>query len=71
MLEVASDADQRRLGVGAQLRWARAKCRQRRLNLLDESDGLADGQDVLPLLVSNSAQQILSVQVSWTKGRCH
>ena len=31
MLEVASDADQRRLGVGAQLRRARAKCRQRRL----------------------------------------
>src|SRR5260370_6405533 len=31
MLEVASGAGQRRLGVGAQLRWARAKCRQRRL----------------------------------------
>ena len=31
MLKVASDADQRRLGVGAQLRWVRAKCRQRRL----------------------------------------
>ena len=29
MLEVASDADQRRLGVGAQLPWARAKCLQR------------------------------------------
>src|SRR6202045_945283 len=117
MLEVASDADQRRLGVGAQLRWARAKCRQRRLgerspeferifdqrfkvgagrfagervlehrgnrdtsqrgaggravltiDLLDESDGLADGHDVFPLLVSNNPQQILSVQVSWTKG---
>src|SRR6266404_9270724 len=112
--------DQRRLGVGAQLRWARAKCRQRRLgerspelkqifdqrfkvgagrlagervlenrgnrdasqrgaggravlaiDLLDESDGLADGHDVLALLRSISAQQILSVQVSWTKGRCH
>ena len=110
MLEVASDADQRRLGVGAQLRWARAKCRQRRLgerspeferifdqrfkvgagrlagervlehrgnrdasqrgagrravlaiDLLDESDGLADGHDVLALLVSISPQQILSV----------
>jgi hypothetical protein len=32
MFEVASDANQRRLGVGAQLRWARAKCRQRRLD---------------------------------------
>src|SRR5438309_4438197 len=31
MLEVASDADQRRLGVGAQLRRARATRRQRRL----------------------------------------
>src|SRR5258708_6618488 len=31
MLEVASGAGQRRLGVGAQLRWARAKWRQRRL----------------------------------------
>src|SRR6266700_2068423 len=31
MLEGASDTDQRRLGVGAQLRRARAKCRQRRL----------------------------------------
>ena len=101
MLEVPSDADQRRLGVGAQLRRARAKRRQRSLgerspeferifdqrfkvgagrlagervlehrgnrdasqrrvggcavlaiDLLDESDGLADGHDVLALQVS-------------------
>src|SRR6202171_3988880 len=120
MFEVATDADQRRLGVGAQLRWAGDKYRQRRLgerspelkrifdqrfkvgagglagervlehrgnrdasqrgaggravlaiNLLDESYGLADGHDVFPLLVSICAQQILSVQASWTKGRCH
>src|SRR5882757_6413649 len=113
MLEVASDADNRRLGVGAQLRWARAKYRQRRLgerspelerifdqrfkvgagrlagervlehrgnrdasqrgaggravlaiDLLDESDGLADSHDVLALLVSISARLILSVQVA-------
>ena len=31
MLEVAADADKCRLGVGAQLRRACAKCRQRRL----------------------------------------
>jgi hypothetical protein len=34
------------------------------INLFDEGDGLTDGHDVLPLLVSISAQQILSVQVS-------
>jgi hypothetical protein len=28
-LEIASAADQRRHGVGAQLRWARTKCRHR------------------------------------------
>jgi hypothetical protein len=120
MFEVASDADQSRLGVGAQLRWAHAKCRQRRLgerspelerifdhrfkvgagrlagervlehrgnrdasqrgagrravltiDLFDESDGLADVHDVLPLLVSVSAEQVLLVQASWMKGRCH
>src|SRR5882724_6526213 len=31
MFEIASDADQRGLGIGAQLRWARAECRQCRL----------------------------------------
>jgi hypothetical protein len=120
MLKVASDADQRRLGVGAQLRWVRAKCRQRRLgerspelerifdqsfkvgagrlagervfehranrdasqrgaggravlaiDFFDESDGLTNGHGMFPLLASISPQQILSVQVSWTKGRCH
>src|ERR1051326_5158825 len=97
VLEVAANADQRRLGVGAQLCWARAQHRQRRfgergpklerivdqrfqvgagrlagervlkyrghrdasqrrsgaravlaVDLLDESDGLANGHDVLP-----------------------
>src|SRR6266446_1508348 len=118
MLEVASDAEERRLSVGAQLRWARAKCRQRRLGerspelnrIFDQrfkvgpaalpasgflntaaiatrrSGGLTGAPYSLLIsstrvtvlrmvmmcsLVSISPQQILSVQISWTKGRCH
>ena len=54
------DASQRRAGGRAVLA----------VDLLDESDGLADSHDVLALLVSLGARQILSVRVSWTKGRC-